>query len=115
MKLEPLMTVHADLRPPVEIGTGPYGNRVVFDVTGGHFEGARLRGTVLPNGADWLLIDADGTGHLDVRIILETTDGARIYVQYPGAIVINEQVNNALTQGGATEYGDTYFHDAATL
>jgi len=108
MKLEPLMTVHADIRPPAEIGTGPYGTRLVFDVTGGHFEGARLRGTILPSGGDWLLIDAEGVGHLDVRITLVTEDGAHIYVQYYGVIVMNEQVNNALAQGGATEYGDTY-------
>ncbi len=109
MKLEPLMTVRADLKPPVDIGTGPYGTRLVFDVTGGHFEGARLRGTILPSGGDWLLLDAEGAGHLDVRITLETEDGARIFVQYYGVIVMNEHVNRALTQGGATAYGDTYF------
>jgi len=109
MKLVPLMTVHGDLRPPAEIGTGPYGTRLVFDVSGGHFEGTRLRGKILPSGGDWLLIDAEGVGHLDVRITLATEDGARIYVQYYGVVVMNEQVNTALAQGGATEYGDTYF------
>ena len=102
MKLAPLMTVHADLKPPTDIGTGPYGTRLVFDVTGGYFEGARLRGTLLPSGGDWLLIDAEGAGHLEVRITLETEDGARIYGQYYGVIVINEAVNRALTQGGGT-------------
>ena len=111
-KLEPLMTIHADLKPPVDFGAGPYGARLVFDVTGGHFEGARLRGTLLPSGGDWLLLDADGTGHLDVRITLQTDDGARIYVQYYGVIVMNEAVSKALTQGGATAYGETYFGDA---
>jgi hypothetical protein len=109
MQLAPLMTVHADLKPPVDLGIGPYGTRLVFDVTGGHFEGARLRGTLLPSGGDWLLLDAEGAGHLDVRITLETEDGARIYVQYYGVIVMNEHVHRALTQGGATAYGDTYF------
>jgi hypothetical protein len=109
MKLEPLMTVHADLKPPVDIGMGPYGTRLVFDVTGGHFEGARLRGTLLSSGGDWQLLDAEGAGHLDVRITLETEDGARIYVQFYGVIVMNEHVNRALTQGGTTAYGDTYF------
>ena len=107
MKLEPLMTIQADLKPPADLGTGPYGTRLVFDVTGGHFEGARLRGTILPSGGDWLLLDAEGAGHLDVRITLETDDGARIYVQYYGVIVMNEHVNRALTQGRATAYGDT--------
>lgn len=93
MNLEPLMTVHADLKTPVDIGAGPYGTRLVFDVTGGHFEGARLRGTILPSGGDWLLIDTEGVGHLDVRITLETEDGARLYVQYygsPAAFVLGD-------------------------
>ena len=109
MKLEPLMTVHVDLKPPVDLGTGPYGTRIIFDITGGHFEGARLRGAILPSGGDWLLIDAAGVGHLDVRLTFETEDGARIYVQYYGVLVMNENVNRALTQGGSIAYGDTYF------
>jgi len=109
MKLEPLMTVHADLKPPLDLGLGPYGTRLVFDVTGGYFAGTRLRGTLLPSGGDWLLLDAEGAGHLDVRITLVTEDGARIFVQYYGVIVMNEAVTRALTQGGETTYGETYF------
>ncbi len=109
MKLEPLMTFHADLKEPVEVGAGPHGRRLIFDVTGGTFEGPRLRGTILPSGGDWLLADAEGVGHLDVRATLKTEDGAHIYVQYYGVIMMNEKVEAALTQGGATEYGDTYF------
>ncbi len=109
MKLEPIMTVHADLKTPLAIENGPYGTRTIFDVTGGEFKGQRFSGKVLPSGADWLLVDADGVGHLDVRITLETEDGAHIYVQYLGVIVMNEKVIAALEQGGSTEYGDTYF------
>ena len=42
------------------------------------FEGQLLSGKVLTSGADWLLFDPDGVGHLDVRISLETQDGAHI-------------------------------------
>jgi hypothetical protein len=45
----------------------------------------------------------------DVRITLETEDGARLYVQYYGVLVVNDHVNRALSQGGSTEYGETYF------
>ena len=72
-------------------------------------EGRRLSGKVLTSGADWLLFDPDGVGHLDVRVTLETQDGAHIYVQYYGVIVMNEKVNAAFEQGGSTDYGDTYF------
>ncbi|MBT8339337.1 MAG: DUF3237 domain-containing protein [Desulfatitalea sp.] len=91
------------------MGTGPYGSRLIFDLIGGHFEGNRLRGKILPSGGDWLLIDTEGVGHLDVRCILKTDDGALIYVQYCGVLLMNEKVNSALAQGGATEYGDSYF------
>jgi len=109
MKLEPLMTLHVDLKPPVEIGNGPHGARTIIDIIGGAFEGQRLNGKVIPSGADWILVDADGIGHLDVRITLETRDEAFIYVQYFGVLVMNEKVNAAFEQGGSTEYGDTYF------
>lgn len=56
-----------------------------------------------------MLIDTEGVGHLDVRCILKTDDGALIYVQYCGVLLMNEKVNSALAQGGATEYGDSYF------
>ena len=109
MKLEPLMTYHVDLKPPVEIGAGPLGTRIVFDVLGGSAEGPRLRGRFLASGGDWILVDAGGTGRLDVRGTLETEDGARIYVQYFGVLEMNDAVQTALASGGSTDYGDTYF------
>ncbi len=108
MKLEPLMTVHV-VSKPVEIGTGPQGTRTVFDVTGGTFEGSRLRGTILRSGGDWLLVDAEGVGRLDVRLTLATDDGAHIYMQYHGIFVFNEQAAAAMAQGGSTAYGETSF------
>jgi hypothetical protein len=108
-ELEYLMTYRADLKPPVEIGAVPFGNRRIFDVTGGTFEGPRMRGRLLASGGDWLLIGSDGVGRLDVRGTLETDDGARIYVQYHGIVVINEKVAKALAEGGETQYGDAYY------
>jgi len=108
-RLEALMTVRGDLKDPIQVGAGPGGTRQIFDVAGGSFEGPRLRGRVLPGGGDWLLVGADGVGRLDVRITLETDDGAYLYVQYPGVLVFNENVAKALASGGGTEFGDAYF------
>ncbi len=109
MKLEPLMTFRAELRPPVDVGSTPHGRRMIFEVIGGSFEGPRLRGKALTGGGDWMLLDAEGVGRLDVRGTLETDDGAMIYVQYYGVIVMNEKVQAALAAGGETGFGDTYF------
>ena len=109
MKLEYLMTYRADLKPPVEVGAGPFGTRSIFDVIGGSAEGPRLRGKFLASGGDWLLLATDGTGYLDVRGTLETDDGARIYIHYHGVLELNEKVLSALAEGKETDYGDTYF------
>ena len=109
MKLVPLMTMHGDLKPPVDVGKGPYGQRMIFDVTGGTFEGEKLRGKVLASGGDWILVDDQGVGHLDVRITLETDDGALLYVQYYGILELKEEVMTAIGGGKPTEFGDVYF------
>jgi hypothetical protein len=46
--------------------------------------GERLSGRVLPGGADWQVIRADGVAELDARYTLETGDGALIYVRNRG-------------------------------
>lgn len=112
MKLSPLLTYHADLKAPVEVGQGPYGNRNIFEVTGGWVKGEKINGKFLTGGADWLLIDANGYGHLDVRGTIETDDGAFIYLHYHGLLEMNEKVGGALATGGATDYGDSYFMTA---
>jgi hypothetical protein len=109
LKLEPLMTYRATLKPPVDVGPGPFGTRRIFDVTGGSFEGPRLRGQVVASGGDWILLDAEGVGRLDVRATFETDDGARLYVQYHGVIVMNQTAQDALAKGAPMEFGDTEF------
>jgi hypothetical protein len=109
VKLEPLMEYRAELKPGTAVGDGPYGQRIIVDVSGGHFEGPRLRGKILPSGADWLLLRSDGMGLLDVRATFETDDDAFIYLTYYGILEVTEQVQAALAGDGSTEYGDLYF------
>lgn len=46
---------------------------------------------------------------MDVRLLLETDDGARIYVQYHGVLAMSEKMRTALVGGEATGYDDAYF------
>ena len=84
LELEPLMSVNVTLDPVRDLGDTPAGRRRIIGITGGTFRGARLSGRVLPGGADWQVIRADGTAHLDARYTLETSDGALIYVNNLG-------------------------------
>jgi len=109
MKLEHIMTYHADLAPPQVIGKTAFGTRQIFEVTGGTFEGPGLSGKILTCGGDWLLTDDAGVGRLDVRATFLTDDGAHIYMQYYGILELNEKAASALADGGGTEYGDHFF------
>jgi len=84
MRTRPLMTLRLTTAPTQDIGAGPRGTRVTFPITGGAFEGDRLRGKVLPGGDDWTIKRSDGVVELDLRITLETDDGALIHMTFEG-------------------------------
>ena len=81
MNLQPLLRAEITLAPPQELGETPLGRRRIVPITGGSFRGEKLSGRVLPGGADWQFIRADGVAELDARYTLETTDRALIYVR----------------------------------
>ena len=57
---------------------------IIGVVSGGRFEGTRLRGRVLDGGSDWQRVMPDGTVLLDCRIVLETEEGELIAMTYQG-------------------------------
>jgi len=81
LTLEPLLRAEVTLAPPQELGDSPLGRRRIIPITGGSFRGEKLAGRVLPGGADWQVIRADGVAELDARYTLETDDRALIYVR----------------------------------
>lgn len=84
MNTRPLMTLRLTTAPTQDLGPGLRGTGTIFPITGGSFEGGRLRGHVLPGGADWLLVRPDQTAELDLRIALRTDDGAAISMTFVG-------------------------------
>jgi Protein of unknown function (DUF3237) len=85
-----------DLAPTLMLGEGPLGERRLVPILGGRFEGPRLRGKVLPGGADRQLIRHDGVRRLDVLYELQTDDGA--------VITVRNQVVIDPGERGAAEY-----------
>ena len=84
MNSRPLMLLRLDTSAPEEIGSTPLGALSIFPVRGGSFEGERLRGKVLAGGGDWVAAMGDGTLELDLRVTLETDDGALIHMTFTG-------------------------------
>ena len=103
LRSEFLFEIRADLAEPEHIGDTPHGDRQIYYVTDGTFEGPKLKGKVRPGGGDWLVSRSDGVDELDVRATMETDDGALIYVSYRGLIHIPPEVAERLERGEAVD------------
>ena len=79
----PLMILRLETSATQEIGSTPRGTLTIFPVTGGSFEGQRLRGKVL-GGGDWVTAQGNGVLALDLRVTLETDDGGLIHMTFTG-------------------------------
>ena len=84
MNTRPLMELRLTTAPTQNLGPGPLGVRTTFPITGGTFEGERLRGVVLPGGGDWVVQRPDGVIEADLRVTLQTDDGAPIHMTFEG-------------------------------
>lgn len=83
LQAEFLMDLRLQTQPAHEIG-GAGATRRVVPVSGGSFQGPRLRGSVIAPGGDWMVQRPDGSRVLDVRILLRTDDTQIIYVSWRG-------------------------------
>jgi hypothetical protein len=104
-----LMTLQVAVGSAQKIGIVPHGLRAVVPITGGHFEGPRLRGKILPGGGDWTLLRSDGVLALDLRVTLETDDGALIDMTSFGLRHGPPEVLAALARGERVDPATYYF------
>jgi len=104
-----LMTLKVLVVGTQKIGAVPHGTRVTALVGGGHFEGPRLRGKVLPGAGDWTLLRADGVLELDLRLTLETDDGVLIHMTSFGLRHGPPEVIAAIARGESVDPSAYYF------
>jgi hypothetical protein len=81
---------------PNMVGKTPYGGRRIVQITGGSFDGPKLKGELLPVGADIALIREDGVFEPRVNALLQTNDDALIHMIYQGRFHANESVMKRL-------------------
>ena len=94
---------------PLEVGRLPRGTRRIVPILRGTFEGPGIKGRVMPGGADWQIIGADGFSELDTRYTLETDKGHVIYVQNAGIRHAPPDVMQRLQRGETVDPNLVYF------
>jgi hypothetical protein len=97
------------LASPQILDATPLGDRRIVPITGGTFEGPRVKGVVLPGGGDWILQRSDRALLLDVRLTLQTDDEALIYVTYRGVRHGPREVIERLNRGEPVDPATYYF------
>lgn len=87
---------------------GPLGTKVVATVSSSSFVGPKINATATDGVAagDWLTIMADGSFSLDVRLSMQTDDGADIYITYVGFGHRNEDGTADIRTSPRFETGD---------
>jgi len=86
LELIPLCTATVTPVVAADLGVTPAGRRLMVTIREMVCVGERIRAHLKAgvSAGDWMIIGPDGTALIDIRITLETDDGALIYVKYQG-------------------------------
>ena len=114
-ELSLLLEIRATLDAPIVVGEVPEGTRRVVPVLGGTFAGPRMRGTLLPGGADWQYLRADGVMMVEAQYLLRTDDGVIIQVNNRGMRHGPADVIRRLGAGESVDPAEYYFRAAPRL
>lgn len=106
-----LFAMHLEVLSVLTIGQTPNGVRRIGLVKGGIIVGDRVRGRVL-SGNDWQLVRPDGSLSLDVRLVLETAEGALVTMTYRGLRHGPTEVVQRLERGEVVDPESYYFRIA---
>lgn len=69
-------------------GKTAHGERFIIPINGGTFEGPKMKGTVIPGGADYQLVDKErGRTELEAIYSIRTDDGVNIHIRNCGLLV----------------------------
>jgi len=109
LDLTHVFTAHVDVGEPLELGAITAGRRRIVPILGGSVSGPRLTAEILPGGADWQVIRADGTAEVVARYTLRADDGTLISVVNKGLRRGPPEVLTRLAAGEVVDPALYYF------
>jgi len=109
LKLEKLFYLEAKCDPIIPVGDVGKGVLNIYPIRSGYFEGEKLKGTILPIGADWNYMYHDGVDVMDTRYVMQTDDGAVISISTNGRYLIEPEMDQAIDRGEFIDPNLYYF------
>lgn len=93
-QLEYVVELKVKCEGAYQVGETSHGNRFVIPIVGGTFEGPKMKGTILPGGADYQLQDAKhGRTEVEAIYSIKTDDGVNIHIRNRGLICTGQDEN----------------------
>lgn len=111
-ELEHVADLNVRIAAPLEIGRIAGNLRRMIPIAGGEVFGPRIRGKVLPGGADYQVMRSDGITDLHARYVIETEDRSLIYVENTGIRCGPPELMEKLRRGEPVDPALIYFRSA---
>ena len=93
-QLEYVVELKVKCEGAYQVGQTSHGNRFIIPIVGGTFEGPKMKGTILPGGADYQLQDNEhGRTEVEAIYSIKTDDGVNIHVRNKGLICTGKDEN----------------------
>jgi hypothetical protein len=113
-ELEPAFDVVVHLGALEDHGMTRAGHRRVVPIVGGSVTGA-FEAELLPGGADWQIVRADGSIEVDARYSARTASGALVLLHATGVRSGEPHVLAALMRGEAGDASRYYFRTVVRI
>ena len=107
--------IEADVGPIRDLGPTPHGRRRIVPILGGVVKGPRLKGEIVPGGADWQYVRSDGVTIAEAVYLLKAHDGTLIQIRNRGVRHGSAEVIQRLTAGEHVDPVEYYFRASPTF
>jgi len=99
--------------PGITLGPTARGLRLMIPITGGTFEGPKLKGVVLSGGADYQYADREkGRTEIEAIYTIKTDDNVLIHIRNVGLYYIPEDLRELMKKGEKFDPDKVYFRAA---
>lgn len=107
--LAPLFHLDVEVGPIMSFGAAPYGERRVVPIIGGQLLAPDFSGTIVPGGADWQILRADGVLDIEARYSVKTGSGDLIEVLSQGYRFGPPEILARMARGESVPADSYYF------
>jgi|WetSurMetagenome_2_1015567.scaffolds.fasta_scaffold52223_2 hypothetical protein len=112
-QLEFVCELKVTVGPGMTVGPTAHGVRRMIPITGGTFEGPKLKGVVLNGGADYQYGDEEkGRTEIEAIYTIKTDDNVLIHIRNAGLSYIPEELRELMKKGEKFNLDKIYFRAA---